>query len=251
MFERNIRQFDLESDALILHPGFPALAGITNIKAGDFGYGDFSMNEMGEEFRVSRLLAQKLCGLPSFSKTVPEHKDEIVISKGFHGHSRADGLIAFDTDKKKESGVLISTTADCPTIVFSSADQNLIAIIHSGWKGCRVAIVPQAVAMIKEKSKSLIEPKDLFVGIFPGICKKCYEVRDDVGRQFKQFYENGRLSLKQVIEDQLDQAGIDAEKIFLADYCSCCTEGNSTYPFFSYRRDKTKQRNAVFIMRRS
>jgi copper oxidase (laccase) domain-containing protein len=241
--------FEKEKDSLLLNPAFPALAGITNCWAGDFGYGNFETERMGEEYRASRLLARALCGDFSYAKIIPEHGDRLILAESFDGYARTDGLINFTKKEKKEPGVLFSVTADCPTIVFATADQNLIAIVHSGWKGCQLKIAEKTVDRIGEKTG--IIPQNLFAGIFPGICGKCFEVKDDVGLLFPEFYKDGRLNLTNIILNQLSSTGVIPEKIFLAPYCSHCTEGAGSDPFFSYRRDKTAKRNAVFIIRRN
>jgi copper oxidase (laccase) domain-containing protein len=243
--------FDIKEDALTLPKKFPALAGITNrwaSETGDFGYGDFSAPSMSEEYKASRILARAIGGVCNHGKIIPEHGDKIVFSDKCHGYHRADGLIEFNPEPKKMAVTLFSITADCPTVVFASADQNLIGIVHSGWKGCHLNIAQKAVELIWHKTK--IDPKTIYVGIFPGICGKCFNVNDDVGKIFPSFYKNGRINLTKIILDQLFLSGIIPDNISISPYCSYCTHTKGAYPFFSYRRDETRQRNTVFISRK-
>jgi len=240
---------NLETDLLFLGDNLPALAGITKCRAGDYGYENFNHDRMGEEFRASRILARGLCGTLDHAKIIPDNGDGLIFSNNCHGYCHADGLIEFNAGKKKESKVLFSITADSPTIVFCSQDQSLIGIVNSGRKGCQLKIAEKAVWLIKEKAS--LDPKDLFVGIFPGICERCYPVNNDIGGLFGEFYRNGKLNLSEIIFNQLRLAGIKLTKISLAPYCSYCTKENNADSFFSYRRNSTTQRNAVFIRRQA
>jgi copper oxidase (laccase) domain-containing protein len=242
MFLRDINPFVIEEDALLLPEGFPALAGITNRKAGDFGYTDLSY-----EYRISRLFAKAVCGDISYSKLFTRDSCRIIYSKKFVSYQSGDGLINFDDSADKTPGLLISVTNDSSTVVFASTDQSLIAIINCGWKGCRLNIVRSAVKMIKEKTG--IEAENLAVGIFPGICGRCNIVKYDVGLFFPGYYIGKRLDLSLIIQDKLYNAGIKRRNIFVANYCSCCSQGLGNHPFFSQHQYDTGK-NAVFICRR-
>jgi copper oxidase (laccase) domain-containing protein len=136
--------------------------------------------------------------------------------------------------------LLISITADCPTIVLTNTGETrMTAIIHSGWKGTRLGI---AAKVINEISK--INPEDIVAGIYPGICEKCYEVGENFSEHFPGQVISGRLDLSKIIKSQLYDAGVT--RIKELKYCSMHSK-KLDYVFNSFRRDKTEKRNAVFI----
>ena len=156
----------------------------------------------------------------------------------------ADALIS------KEKGVfLLVTTADClPIFVFDSLSLAL-GLIHAGWRGLAQNIISEAVEKMREEFGS--DPKNILVGIGPGICASCYEVGGEVAEKFKNYRECVRkkagrtyLDLKKIAETQLLEQGILPENIEISP--DCTYEGVKEY--FSYRRDKPKEVQAMLAV---
>ena len=84
-----------------------------------------------------------------------------------------DGLI---TDKK---GITLSTTnADCILFLFYDPVKNVIANVHSGWRGTFQKIGEKAIRKMIEYYKC--DPKDILCFICPSIRKCHFEVDEDV-----------------------------------------------------------------------
>jgi YfiH family protein len=144
----------------------------------------------------------------------------------------ADALI---TDSRKYwIGVF---TADCLPI-FLIAD-NLIGIVHAGWRGTLKGITFEAVSLMNKISRV----KKAILGV--SICGNCYEVGMDVFNLFPTVYskafkrrKNGKFlfDLKKANRIQLKAAGIrDIEDI---KFCTVCNNNL----FHSYRKERTDRR---------
>jgi copper oxidase (laccase) domain-containing protein len=77
------------------------------------------------------------------------------------------------------------------------------------------------------------QPADIVAAIGPGIGACCYEVGEEVAREFG-FDARTHLDLAQENRKQLEAAGVPAEKIEALGVCTFCDAER----FFSYRRDQ-------------
>jgi copper oxidase (laccase) domain-containing protein len=229
---------------------FPCLAGITLNMAGDFRIRKTAKENPEEEVKLNNILARRLVGESHYCKLIAEQGIRVIDAEKAGNWNYGDGLISYDQSfgkHHKRGSALISLTADCPTVVFSSPGQELIGILHCGWRGIYQGIIPAAMSKIRERE---IRIKKVFFGIFPGICSDCYEV----GEEFKQFfpaaYKSGHLDMRAAIEENLLSLGAEKNNIFLEEYCSRHSREEGEFIFHSLRRDKTEKRNAVFIARK-
>lgn len=153
-----------------------------------------------------------------------------------------DGLI---TDKQNK--VLSLTFADCICLYFYDKVQNIIACIHSGWKGTYEKIAKNAVTCLKEKYK--VDPKNLICCISPSIRSCCFEVGEDVKDMFYERFKNYReiddiikkcLNNKYYIDTVLinkvilRKQGLREENIIDSGICTKC----NTDKMHSYREAK-------------
>ncbi len=145
-----------------------------------------------------------------------------------------DGLI---TNKK---GIALTTTnADCILLLFYDPLKQVIANIHSGWKGTFQKIGEKAV--IKMITNYNCNPQDIYCFICPSIRKCHFEVDEDVkvlcedifsftGRT-NEFIEKGKVldnKQKYMIDTVyinrilLKEIGLKDENIIDCDICSVC-----------------------------
>lgn len=142
-----------------------------------------------------------------------------------------DGLIT-----NKQNLVLATTNADCILYLLYDRKNNVIANVHSGWKGSYQRIIENAIdEMINEFGTN---PKDLIVCICPSIRKCCFEVGLDVRDMFyekfsflediNKFILNGFEENKFYIDTVginnclLVQKGVRKENIYDSGICSMC-----------------------------
>jgi YfiH family protein len=171
------------------------------------------------------------------------------------------GDIFFDTKdisiEKKEGDALYTTrtgevlvvkTADCMPIFFWSETEQLIGIIHSGWKGTHLGISEKLFTHLKSIGYST---NSLNAYIGPCARKKSYEVGEDLFEKFKEYYpdaierkDNQKYLLgidlvlrKRLIENNLSFPILDSE---------ICTMDDN--PYHSHRcGDKGRNLNLIWI----
>lgn len=157
-----------------------------------------------------------------------------------------DGLIT------NEKNLLLCTVeADCVPVYFYDPVKEVIAMVHSGWKGTVKKI--SEVTIEKMKSAFGCQPSDMLVAIGPHICKDCYEVGEDLYEEFSKTFapaemekifirknqEKYLLNLEEAVKLTLEENGVPAASIFSAGVCTLHSQVEG-YSFCSYRRTKSK-----------
>ena len=169
-----------------------------------------------------------------------------------------DGLIT------NEKNLLLCTVeADCVPVYFYDPVKEVIAMVHSGWKGTVKKI--SEVTIQKMKTAFGCQPADMLVAIGPHICKDCYEVGEDLFEEFRQIFgsqdlqkifrqknqEKYLLNLEEAVRLTLQKNGVAESNVFSADVCTLHSQVEG-YSFCSYRRTKSKtERMLTAIMMKS
>lgn len=157
--------------------------------------------------------------------------------------------------------VLATSYADCVPLFFCDPVKRIVASSHSGWKGTVAGIGAET---IRKMHKMGCQPEDIEVLIGPSICQKCYEISEDVAKQFATAYEademeqilqKGRVTGEGEQKYQLDlwaanwfqlkRAGVQPEHIHLAGVCTCCNHEL----LFSHRASHGKRGNLNGFLR--
>ncbi len=166
-----------------------------------------------------------------------------------------DGLITNEKDF-----LLCTVEADCVPVYFYDPVKEVIAMVHSGWKGTVQKI--SEVAILKMRDSFGCSPANIMIAIGPHICKDCYEVGQDVFDEFARSFgddemekifsrkneEKYLLNLQEAVTLTLLKNGILEKNIFPTSICTYHSqiEGNT---FCSYRRTKSAtQRMLTAIM---
>lgn len=154
----------------------------------------------------------------------------------------SDGLY---TDQKNL--FLAVNIADCIPVFMYDSVNNVVAAIHSGWKGTHKKIVSLTLSTLIDKFNT--NPENVYVYIGPGISVKNFEVGKDVYDLFEDEYKVVRegkyyVDLKKDIYSRLLKQHVPSENIQVSKYC---TFGDSNM-FHSYRRDKDKSGRMLGII---
>ena len=146
----------------------------------------------------------------------------------------ADGLVTDDP------GItLFLYAADCAIIGAVDPVNRVIGCCHAGWRGSLGKIIPNLIDAMESKYGS--DRNDIVVQLMPMICTKCFEVNEDVAKQFasRGFAEyivrsNGKphIDLAGVNYKQLLDAGIRKRNLHNIELCTFCHNDL----FESYRR---------------
>lgn len=158
--------------------------------------------------------------------------------------ARADTL-NFDALVTRAPDILIGVkTADCVPIVMGDARTGGCGAVHAGWRGTRASIVPHAIERMRSEFGT--RPEDIRAAIGPAAGGCCYEVGPEVidaftgassesGHLFTPTRDgHARIDLQKANREQLLAAGLIAERIHTAPFCTICR----TDLFFSYRKEK-------------
>lgn len=161
-----------------------------------------------------------------------------------------DGFIT-----KRKDIVLMTQYADCLPLFFYDKKNEVIGVSHSGWKGTFEEIGIKTLELMEKQYGSKRE--DIIIALGIGISCEKYEVGDEFYLQFKEKFESDIIekSFKYYETDkkwhfnnlELNRLnflknGILPENIIISNEC---TYKNGR--FHSFRRDKSKSRNAGII----
>ncbi len=143
----------------------------------------------------------------------------------------------------KLQGVCIGVnTADCVPIALAAPDCGIIAIAHAGWRGTVAGIAQktvEAMCLLGATASNIVATMGA------SICQECFEVGDEVAREFekagfdmslimKRNATTGKahINLQEANRQVLIKAGLNSSSITLPKRCSRCEHNR----YFSARR---------------
>ena len=208
-------------------------------KIGDTSRHGFEMNlsyNVGDDpvnVEMNRKSFLSLLGISSSELAIPHqsHSENVRKVDTPGEYENCDALITDTT------GVaLLVTVADCVPILLFDPIQNVIGVVHAGWRGTANAIVQRAVYKMQEEFKTNAENMLVFIGPSAGAC--CYEVSEEVAVKFANKivpYNSIKIfvDLKKENASQLKQLGVVTGNIEISVHCTICEK----QLFHSFRRD--------------
>lgn len=148
---------------------------------------------------------------------------------------------------------LLTFHADCCPVLLYNRKEQLIAAIHSGWRGTVNEIVGKTTRYLIEHENC--DPQDFFAYVGPSLDYRNFEAMDDIIDLVKKmsfdtssFYtrkdeKHYLLDSKGLIRQQLLNLGVPENQIEVSPLCT--TEHDDL--FFSYRKTHTINRNVSLI----
>ena len=220
-------------------------------------------DKMTAAFVIKGRRSQHYCGLDADCMEIINRalglKDVLQIKKQVHG----DTNIIIDSMNEPEecdgmiTGVprlpLATRVADCIAVLMFDPTNNIVANVHSGWRGTVKRIAPKAV--LKMRDELLVNPANLICVLCPSICFKHFEVDNDVRELFAKEFDESHLEdvgekthidAAAYLADSLIEVGVFPQNIHNSGICTVC---NSDY-LFSYRAEKhieQRYRNVAII----
>lgn len=175
-----------------------------------------------------------------------EHSDKIVDIEDNLEEKAADAVFT------RIHGLIIGVkTADCVPVLLFDPLQEVVGAVHAGWRGTAKGILRKSILHMREKYNS--NPHDILVAIGPSIKACCYQVGPEVmqgikeatgeGRYYQSNGERHSIDLQEANRLQAIAQDIIERNISITEECTCCLKDK----FFSFRRDKTEQRQGGFI----
>lgn len=152
-------------------------------------------------------------------------------------------LEGIDALVTKLPGVCIGVnTADCVPIALADPKNGVIAIAHAGWRGTVGQI---AAKTVEAMCKLGAETSNIVAAMGVSICQECFEVGDEVVREFEQAgfdmslivrrnatTGKAHINLQEANRQVLIKAGLKPSNITLPEHCSRCESDR----YFSARR---------------
>jgi YfiH family protein len=176
--------------------------------------------------------------LPTELATLKQIHSNLVVmanSPGFCGEG--DALVT------SLPGVAVSIrTADCYPILLADARNRAVGAVHAGWRGTAAHIAEKTLEAMRSEFGT--SPADVSAAIGPGIGVCCYEVGEEVARQFG-FGARTHLDLLSENRKQLEAAGVPPQNIQALGVCTSCDAER----FFSYRREKEAAGRMISFIR--
>lgn len=170
--------------------------------------------------------------------------------------TNVDGVVT-----NKNQIALLTTSADCISMLLYDPVKKVIASVHSGWRGTLKAIILKAIKKMQNEYQS--NPKDIICCICPSIRQCCFEVDEDVKNLFYEKYKylsniNEIIKTGEIKEGKqkycidtvkiniqlLKNIGLKPENIIDSEICTMCNSNE----FHSYRAEgKSFGVNAAII----
>jgi polyphenol oxidase len=168
--------------------------------------------------------------------------ERIAVQKQVHGCAVVDVAEGYEPGESdalitsRKGWLLAASVADCVPILIYDAVREVVAAVHSGWRGTRARILPATLERLQSEYGSGLQDIYLYIGASAGQC--CYEVGEDVAGAFdpkhsrplgegKYLFDNRGVVLEQALS-----AGVPPGHIEVDPRCSICGDA-----FHSYRRD--------------
>ena len=250
-------EIPLIGDTQIVRHGF-------STRHGGVSVGMYSSMNLGFGRGDSRQAVQE--NFSRMAKALGVTTESIVFSRQTHTtnvrtvgqQDRGKGLEK-ETDYRDVDGLITNVPeaclatfyADCVPLYFVDPVKKAIGLSHSGWRGTVGKIGKITIERMTEEYGT--NPEDVIGAIGPSICQECYEVSEDVIKQFQNvfaatqwdrlFYQkaNGKYQLNLWCANQLilEEAGMRRENIAVTNLCTCCNDSI----LFSHRASGGKRGN--------
>jgi polyphenol oxidase len=173
--------------------------------------------------------------------------DDAASTKRLHERLRVIEADAMVTDVPGLA--LCWSFGDCAPVLLYDPRHEVVALVHSGWRGAAGGILPRTIAAMSERYGT--QPAELIAGIGPAIGACCYEVDDNVIAAFQadplvwetaileeraldgETEPRHFLDVRRSTYNQALAAGVRPERLEDSDICTGCR----TDLFFSHRRE--------------
>ncbi|MEK7679165.1 MAG: peptidoglycan editing factor PgeF [Deltaproteobacteria bacterium] len=146
-------------------------------------------------------------------------------------------------------------TADCLPALLYDPVKKAVGAAHAGWRGALLKIAQKTVQTMVKSFGS--RPEDIIACLGPHIRPCCYDVKEDIIKEFEKVYgdaalgffefTNGspRLDLAKAVSHSLIEEGLVEKNICSEAPCTAC----ENKLFFSYRKENgLTGRQLSFIM---
>lgn len=152
-------------------------------------------------------------------------------------------LLGTDALITREKGICIAVmSADCVPILLYDTENNVVAAVHSGWRGTVARILEKT--LVEMRSRFSTRGEHVVAGIGPSVSQDSYEVGEEVVREvihafghrkdllIPQPLNKARLDLWKANIIQLNEFGVPDANIEVSNLCTL----KNNHHFFSARK---------------
>ena len=153
-----------------------------------------------------------------------------------------DGIIS-----SSKSLVLSIQVADCIPLYLADPENNIIGIVHAGWRGIERGIIDNSINKMINLGA---DNKKIIVYIGPSIQQCCFEIGSEVAKKFpSNFQINGDanrffMDLQDLTKNLLMRNSISINNIFTSNECTKCNSDK----YFSYRKTGSKSGRMIGVI---
>jgi YfiH family protein len=171
-------------------------------------------------------------------------KDDPQFSVEFEPGKEVYTADAVVTDMK---GVfLVIQVADCQSVMLADPEKEVVANIHSGWRGSVKNIIGKCISRMQDSFGC--RPKDIVAAISPSLgpcCAEFINYKDEIPKELWGYKQEDRdyFDFWEMSENQLIAAGVQKRNIENMKICTKC----STKDFYSFRARRETGRFACVI----
>ncbi|MBU0987581.1 MAG: polyphenol oxidase family protein, partial [Proteobacteria bacterium] len=173
---------------------------------------------------------------------VPENREN---AKGYFDRHGGYTLVGDALVSDIQNKFLVIQIADCQSILIYDAVRQVVANIHSGWRGSIKNIIGRTIQVMETVFGC--NSRHMVAGIGPSLgpcCAEFVNYKTEIPEKFWKYKDNrDHFDFWAVSRDQLCDAGVLVENIECSDRCTRC----DTQKFFSFRKEGTTGRFAAVI----
>jgi hypothetical protein len=209
----------------------------------------FDLGDAAEHIRKNRNLVCRVVEGRDLVFVKQVHGDQVVIlnHKNIHSYDGIQRAIGTgDALVTNVSGKFLTTQlADCQSILLYDPGRQVVANVHSGWRGSIKNILGRTLGIMIKDFKC--DSAHIVAGIGPSLgpcCAEFVNYRKEIPRIFWRYKSaDDHFDFWALSRDQLTDAGVRAENIETSRMCTKC----NTKTFFSYRGEGRTGRFAAVI----
>lgn len=171
------------------------------------------------------------------------HGKDVVV---FDGAVSPESLVTADASITDFKGrALMVQVADCQPVLLYDPVKQVVANVHSGWRGSIANILGETLQMMEDRFGC--DPSHIESGIGPSLgpcCAEFLNYKNEIPQKFWKYKDRSdHFDFWRISCDQLMAAGILGKNICVSRLCTKC----NTDKFFSYRAEGETGRFASVI----
>lgn len=197
-------------------------------------------DQLRKDAMSNRSILCNALGLDASELVVPSQRHTTNIYIVEIGTKPPSLLPEYDGIATKSNHPLLLHFADCVPVMIFDTEQQVLSVMHAGWRGTACGIVSKGVQLLISHFGS--NAKDIVAAIGPAIGSCCYETGKDVAEKLahslkkhndvfiKNIGEKTYPDLKAINAMQLLEAGVT--QVDVSDICTAC----QPEMFYSHRQ---------------